>query len=190
MPTDTDLAQWLANEYYELNGSFVEILEKPPTALEFSRLVHISRPVIIKGFKIPALKKWSDDYLNNEMGHHKISVAITPNGLADAVTQAPDGRLYFAEPHVDQMTMPELLSRLGTEQNPVEATYLQSQNGNLYTSNYFTGDIPSDLTEFEPLRKDVPSEVSWCSKALGLDSPTDTAPSSLIHSRQTSLPML
>ena len=33
----------------ELNGSHYEILESPPTALEFMRLVHISRPVVIKG---------------------------------------------------------------------------------------------------------------------------------------------
>ena len=62
----TDTLQWLADEYYgnapasspemiplrehvDLNGSHIETLEMPPTALEFSRLVHISRPVIIKG---------------------------------------------------------------------------------------------------------------------------------------------
>lgn len=43
--------------------------------------------------------------------------------------------------------------------------YLQSQNGNLYSSEYFTsGDSPS---EFDPLRDDVQSDVPWCSEALG-----------------------
>ena len=35
--------------YLDLNGSGIEILKKPPSPLEFARLVHISRPVIIKG---------------------------------------------------------------------------------------------------------------------------------------------
>lgn len=43
--------------------------------------------------------------------------------------------------------------------------YLQSQNGNLYTNDFFTTGTSS--TEFEPLRKNVPSEVSWCSRAFG-----------------------
>lgn len=43
--------------------------------------------------------------------------------------------------------------------------YLQSQNGNLYSSDYFSdGESPS---EYESLREDVPSEVPWCSEALG-----------------------
>ena len=33
----------------DLNGSYIETLDVPPSALEFSRLVHVSRPVVIKG---------------------------------------------------------------------------------------------------------------------------------------------
>ena len=33
----------------DLNGDTIEVLDEPPTAIEFSRLVHISRPVVIKG---------------------------------------------------------------------------------------------------------------------------------------------
>ena len=33
----------------DLNGSYIETLDAPPSALEFSRLVHVSRPVVIKG---------------------------------------------------------------------------------------------------------------------------------------------
>ena len=33
----------------DLNGDTIEVLGEPPTAIEFSRLVHISRPVVIKG---------------------------------------------------------------------------------------------------------------------------------------------
>ncbi|KAK7054280.1 hypothetical protein R3P38DRAFT_2856957, partial [Favolaschia claudopus] len=39
----------LSAEYHDLNGDHIDVLEEPPTALEFSRLVHISRPVLIRG---------------------------------------------------------------------------------------------------------------------------------------------
>jgi hypothetical protein len=32
--------------------------------------------------------------------------------LADAVTRAPDNKLYFAEPFVEQMTMADFLSKI------------------------------------------------------------------------------
>jgi len=33
------------------------------------------------GFIAPATQKWTNDYLVSKMGDHKISIAITPNGL-------------------------------------------------------------------------------------------------------------
>ncbi|KAL1747466.1 cupin-like domain-containing protein [Schizophyllum fasciatum] len=44
----TEILQKLSRDYFDLNGTYVEVLDAPPFALEFSRLVHISRPVIIK----------------------------------------------------------------------------------------------------------------------------------------------
>ena len=41
--------------------------------------------------------------------------------------------------------------------------YLQSQNGNLYSFR----DESQSQSEYELLREDVPSEVSWCSEAFG-----------------------
>ncbi len=42
---------WLWNTFLDLglNGDHYDILESPPSAVEFSRLCHISRPVLIKG---------------------------------------------------------------------------------------------------------------------------------------------
>lgn len=60
--------------------------------------------------------------------------------------------------------------RLGKQREPSadqEIHYLQSQNGNLYTNRYFDLNAEDDPSEFEPLRDDVPSEVHWCSEALG-----------------------
>lgn len=46
--------------------------------------------------------------------------------------------------------------------------YLQSQNGNLFTNRYFDLSGEEDPSEFEPLRDHIPSEVPWCSDALGM----------------------
>ncbi|KAF5363697.1 hypothetical protein D9756_000620 [Leucocoprinus leucothites] len=99
------------------------------------------------------------------MDDRRISIAITPNGRADAVTRGPGDKLYFVEPHVEQMSMRNLLARLADQDPSSDIYYLQSQNGNLYSSEHFANNGHS-LSEFEPLRDDVPSEVSWCSEAL------------------------
>lgn len=54
-----------------------------------------------------------------------------------------------------------------------ETLYLQSQNGNLYSAPYFQSSdcdlsTANQACEFEALRSDVPSEVTWCSEAFGV----------------------
>ncbi|KAL4262044.1 Cupin-like domain 8 [Pleurotus pulmonarius] len=168
MEHSTESLSWLSEEYFDLNGSHYETLRASPTALEFSRLVHISRPVVIEGFELPALHQWSDDYLIRKMGNRTFSVAVTPNGRADAVTKGPDGRLYFVEPYACDMTMEAFLSTIHDSKRKDEGNihYLQSQNGNLFTNKYFGGSS-EDPSEFEPLRADVLAEVPWCTEALG-----------------------
>lgn len=48
-----------------------------------------------------------------------------------------------------------------------EVHYLQSQNGNMFTDSYFDMSGEDEPSEFEPLREHVPSEIPWCSEALG-----------------------
>lgn len=114
---------------------------------------------------------------------------------ADAVTPGPDARLYFTEPFTEQMTMKDLLLSIGGESigdandRPGNIHYLQSQNGNLYSSPFFQGD-PQDSSEFEALRKDVPSEVRWCSEALSMLSVLYTLSQHRHFLFQTELPML
>ncbi|KAE9410522.1 Clavaminate synthase-like protein [Gymnopus androsaceus JB14] len=164
-PSQQASLEWLSREYHDLNGSHIDVLENPPTALEFARIVHISRPVLIRGFKIPAsTSKWSNDYLINKMGSLPVSVAVTPNGRADAVTPGLDGKLFFAEPAVETMTMKFLLDNLSDDDAHAETFYLQSQNGNVYSSRFFQGQ--DDPSEFAPLRQDIPSDVKWCTEAL------------------------
>ncbi|KAG5221092.1 LON-domain-containing protein [Salix suchowensis] len=83
----------------DLNGSYYETLRAPPSALEFSRFIHISRPVVIEGkisramptrdrylspsslaqgFELPALHQWSDDYLIRKMGTER---SLSPSRL-------------------------------------------------------------------------------------------------------------
>ncbi|SJL02025.1 uncharacterized protein ARMOST_05349 [Armillaria ostoyae] len=163
--------KWFSREYHDLNGSHIDILDKPPTPLEFSRIAHISRPVVIHGFHIPATKDlWSNQYLCDKMEDRPISVSVTPNGLADAVTVGPDGTSYFVEPHVELMSMKDLLSKLDGDiigsVNTSQAYYLQSQNGNVYSATYFADDTANDFSEFDVLRPDIPSDVPWCSESF------------------------
>ncbi|KAG7096955.1 hypothetical protein E1B28_004352 [Marasmius oreades] len=163
-----DPLKWISREYHEINGSTFDVLETVPSPLEFARIAQISRPVLIRGFQPPAAKVWTNSYLIERLGSSAISVAVTPNGCADAVTRF-DGKFYFAEPHVEQMTMASFLSNLSPDKEVAkgrtETYYLQSQNGNLYSSRFFDG--LDDPSEFKALRDDVPSEVFWCSEALG-----------------------
>lgn len=159
--------QWLSREYHELNGSHIEVLQRPPSALQFAQLVHISRPVLIRSEHNELKYRWTDEYLIDRMGSRKISIAVTPNGLADAVTRGSDDKLYFAEPFVEQMTMAEFLSKLTSDSTHSEIYYLQSQNGNIYSSRYFKEDSLDSPSEFEPLRPDVPKDITWCTEAFG-----------------------
>lgn len=58
------------------------------------------------------MSRWTDRYLIEHMGERKISIAVTPTGRADAITQGPDGRLFFAEPYVETMSMIRFLEML------------------------------------------------------------------------------
>ena len=93
---------YLLHGFVDLNGSYYETLDSPPNATEFMRLVHVSRPVVIKGkeipydgplqckhafgltgFRVPAHDNWTNEYLIQEMGDRPISVAVTPNGYKE-----------------------------------------------------------------------------------------------------------
>ncbi|KIO29112.1 hypothetical protein M407DRAFT_55914, partial [Tulasnella calospora MUT 4182] len=146
-----------------LNGTTIEIWDKSPTALEFARLVHISRPVLFTGCfsagTLPALTRWTNEYLSLKMGETPVSVAVTPDGYADALKRGPDGiTTYFTEPHTQHMVMANLLSLLSDPHfsQSSEVVYLQSQNGNLNDPE----------GEFASLREDVPAQIPWASEAL------------------------
>ncbi|KAI0921864.1 hypothetical protein AcW2_006713 [Taiwanofungus camphoratus] len=198
-PTQTfvaqrDILKWISNEYHDLNGTYYDVLDLPPSSLRFSQLVHIARPVLIRNCGIPSdsiSRRWTDEYLLQRLADREISIAITPNGRADAVMDGPDGRKYFVEPHVQKMTMSNFLANLSTDccigdevaGRMKEIHYLQSQNGNLYSNRYFDLGPKNDPSEFESLRSDVPSEILWCSEALGKVDPQTLSISGLVIAR-------
>ncbi|KAG9015503.1 hypothetical protein FRB94_000108 [Tulasnella sp. JGI-2019a] len=98
-----------------------------------------------------------------------MTVAVTPDGLADAVKVSDDGQPYFTEPYAEKMTMNQLfdvLRKTPTEYGSAIPTrdvyYLQSQNGNLGGS----GCIDNETYELKPLSGDVTPDVPWATEAL------------------------
>ncbi|GAA5801197.1 hypothetical protein HPULCUR_006640 [Helicostylum pulchrum] len=147
-------------EYQDINGTYVHVYEKPPTALEFLRTsVHPNRPAVIKGgFEHwPARTKWTNEYLRSKMGETVVTVAgkSTPNGYADAVTYDPvTDKEYFTMPHEEQMTFNSFIDLIEGKAVSANANYISLQNGSL-------------PTEYSAIEKDVNQDIDWCNEALG-----------------------
>ncbi|RKP28077.1 cupin-like domain-containing protein, partial [Syncephalis pseudoplumigaleata] len=136
----------------------IQILDQPPTPLEFHRYVAANRPVLIRNamHHWPAFDRWQrDSYLVSALGATtSVTVAATPNGYADAVV---DGH-WFAEPAERSMPFGDFIRTMRAEladesmQYP-GVHYVQSQNGNLGG-------------EFAPLAADVPADIEFATAAL------------------------
>ncbi|XP_056152337.1 bifunctional peptidase and (3S)-lysyl hydroxylase JMJD7 isoform X2 [Lampris incognitus] len=139
-----------AHELY-LNQS-VPYLDQLPTPLEFYRdWICPNKPCIIRNAinHWPALSRWTPSYLREKVGSKVISVAVTPNGYADAVNGD-----RFVMPEEREMTFSSLLDVLEGKVKKNGVFYVQKQCSNL------TEELP-DLTE------DVEPHISWMSQALG-----------------------
>ncbi|KAK8760853.1 hypothetical protein V5799_027880 [Amblyomma americanum] len=123
-----------------------------PSPLEFHRRwVSPSVPVIIRGgvSHWEAVKKWTRAYLRNKIGDLAVTVAVTPNGFADAIHGS-----VFVTPEERAMKFGEFLDIL-EGRNPSKAVfYIQKQNSN------FTD-------EFVTLTGDVERDVHWATQAFG-----------------------
>lgn len=136
------------------SGKWLQILQQPPTSLQFSR--HVSRhiPLLIKNCiqSRPCWTKWRDtNYLIDAMGSKKVQVALTPNGRADDIHNQ-NGKDVFALPAEAQMTFRELFDAFDEASKSSEDTiiaYLQSQNSNL------TAPIEDGSGDLSVLLKDV-----------------------------------
>ncbi|XP_063983082.1 bifunctional peptidase and (3S)-lysyl hydroxylase JMJD7 isoform X1 [Diachasmimorpha longicaudata] len=112
-------------------------------------------PLLIKNgvSNWPAVGKWGIDHFRRKIPEKRISVAVTPNGYADAVaTNEEDNREYFVMPEEREMTMSEFLDTLTTPRDDA-VLYIQKQNSNFQE-------------EFHELWRDV-EEPKWISEAFG-----------------------
>ncbi|XP_030299033.1 bifunctional peptidase and (3S)-lysyl hydroxylase JMJD7 isoform X2 [Sparus aurata] len=139
-----------AHDLY-LNQS-VPYLEEPPDPLQFYRdWIGPNKPCIIRNAfsHWPALSRWSPEYLREKVGSKVISVAVTPNGYADAVSGD-----RFVMPEERRMSFSAVLDIIeGKVEVGGGVFYVQKQCSNL------TEELP-ELTD------DVEPHVSWMSDAL------------------------
>ena len=82
------------------------------------------------------------------MKHKQITVASTPNGLADAVTDN-----YFVLPHTEKMAFDKAIE-LFSKCNSIQSNYIQSQDNNLNG-------------EFSELILDAGRSVEWADQVFG-----------------------
>lgn len=130
----------------------VPVMQSQPDPLEFYRsYVAPNKPVVIQNAinHWSALKKWNNDYLRSVIGDENVTVAITPNGYADAVT---DGK--FVMPYEKVLKMSEFLSVIENSDKYDDVYYIQKQNSNL-------------TDEFAKLLTDVDSDIKFGSIAFG-----------------------
>ncbi|XP_070834908.1 bifunctional peptidase and (3S)-lysyl hydroxylase JMJD7 isoform X3 [Chaetodon trifascialis] len=139
-----------AHDLY-LNQS-VPYLEEPPDPLQFYRdWIGPNKPCIIRNAisHWPALSRWTPDYLREKVGSKVISVAVTPNGYADAVNGD-----RFVMPEERRMSFSSVLDVIEGKVQVSGVLYVQKQCSNL-------------LDELPELTDDVEPHVSWMSAALG-----------------------
>jgi len=75
----------------------VQRVKHVPSALEFARMVARNQPIIFEGLCADwaATRKWTREYLEAAVGDKLVSVAVTPNGLGDAVISVDSTKLRF-----------------------------------------------------------------------------------------------
>ncbi|XP_014476250.1 PREDICTED: jmjC domain-containing protein 7 isoform X2 [Dinoponera quadriceps] len=113
-------------------------------------------PLVIRGAVKywPAVSKWSIPYLRETFGDEEISVAVTPNGYADAIVKADNAvEEFFVMPEERNLTMSKFLDGL---EYPREDSifYIQKQNSNFISS-------------FRKLWSDAEIEILWANEAFG-----------------------
>uniref|UniRef100_A0A3Q2QAS3 Bifunctional peptidase and (3S)-lysyl hydroxylase JMJD7 n=1 Tax=Fundulus heteroclitus TaxID=8078 RepID=A0A3Q2QAS3_FUNHE len=139
-----------AHDLY-LNKS-VPHLDGPPKPLQFYRdWIAPNKPCIIHNAYShwPALSRWTPKYLREKIGSKVISVAVTPNGYADAVVGD-----RFVMPEERQMSFSAVLDIIEGMVQKNGVFYVQKQCSNL-------------LQELPELVDDLEPHVPWMSTALG-----------------------
>ena len=134
----------------------------------------------------PALQRWTEDYLRAAAGDALVTVALTPNGRADALTPlSPPGGASdaqcccFALPYQQRMTLADFLALLHSSRQQLQdslqaATGAGSGAAPRGGGGGGGGGVPylqfqnSSLTaELPQLLGDVDPELGWASEAFG-----------------------
>jgi jumonji domain-containing protein 7 len=127
-------------------------------------LVAESRPVVLTGGCVdhwPALRRWTHDYLRVTLADTPIHVALTPDGLGDAVAALRDGDLGFVRPHEARMPFSQFVDAL-------ECPLRDEATGEPRRAVHYASHQDSSLTEeFAPLWADTELELGWASAAFG-----------------------
>lgn len=158
--------QNLWREVRELSlGTKIDRLDSPPSPVQFLRdYVSQSKPCVISNAIAhwPALKLWSDPaYLAGALSNDLVSLHLTPNGCADAVTPIHEiggkritGDLCFASAHVEKLPFPEALQAVRSSSKGKSVAYLQQQNDCF-------------RTEYSMVASDCDGDIAWATEALG-----------------------
>ncbi|KAJ8710765.1 hypothetical protein PYW08_009280 [Mythimna loreyi] len=139
-----------------LGKSIAETNDLEP--LQFYRdYVSKNIPVVIRSHcsHWPAVTKWNADYFRKTIPDKKVTVAVTPNGLADGITRNKDGKDCFVMPFEVDMTMKEFLDGLEQKKDSY-IQYIQKQNSNL-------------TLDFPELLPDVFGDIPFASEAFNKD---------------------
>ncbi|KFK33953.1 hypothetical protein AALP_AA5G083300 [Arabis alpina] len=154
----------LWREVRELSlGTEIDRLDTPPSPIQFIRdYVSQSKPCVISKAisHWPALKLWSDpSYLAASLSDDLVSLHLTPNGSADAVTPMNhhDGNtenLCFASAHVEKLLFTEALHAVKSSCKGRNVAYLQQQNDCF-------------RTEYSNVCLDCDGDIAWATEALG-----------------------
>jgi jumonji domain-containing protein 7 len=105
----------LLTTYNELNSSCIDELDDEPSPLEFMRYVSRNTPFVVRrgARDWTATRTWDAAYLRSTLAGHKVNVAVTPFGNADAptamLTTDSEGYTVFAKPHEEDQEFGEFL---------------------------------------------------------------------------------
>ncbi|KAI5859483.1 putative pla2g4b [Durotheca rogersii] len=162
MAPDDDPVAELITAFAELNSGAVEELDGEPGPLEFMRFVARNTPFVARGAAAdwPAARRWTAAYLREQLAGHRVNVAVTPGGRADAPEPAPGG-FVFAQPHEEEQPFGAFLAHVVAQEQGGEAAaaaarevwYAQTQNDNL-------------RGEYATLAAQVPPSVPFARVAL------------------------
>ncbi|KAI1772942.1 putative pla2g4b [Hypoxylon cercidicola] len=142
----------LITSFNELNPGTVEELDEEPSPLEFMRYVARNTPFVVRGGAAdwPAIRRWTAAYLREQLAGHRVNVAVTPFGNADAPTPMEgEDDLVFAKPHEEEQPFEEFLEYLTTQEKEGiggEVRYAQTQNDNLrHEYSFLYSQVPPSI---------------------------------------------